>query len=235
MTKWPINYQISLWWVLSEYPEIIMKLENVVDPPNDDGEMLIIQPSLYYSLSRMPDDLKSVNNNLNILSLNAQSLNAKFYNVQILIETLQEQNIKLHAICFQESWLDDNSISTYCNCFAQGKRCSAHVDTSMNASVIDTENKSAVWESLFVSIKGSVRNKDITLGNIYRPPKDNNNKINIDQFTSELDPILTKICEGNSDSVIVGDFNINLLKVDMCNFEHFGRISRSHARIQSIS
>ena len=62
------------------------------------GEILIIQPSLYYSLSWLPDDLKSINNNLNILSLNAQSLNAKFDNLQILIETLQEQNIKQHAM-----------------------------------------------------------------------------------------------------------------------------------------
>ena len=69
----------------------LLKLENVVDPPNDDGEMLIIQPSLYYSWSRMPDDLKSVNNNPHNLSLNVPSLNAKFDNLQILIETLKEQ------------------------------------------------------------------------------------------------------------------------------------------------
>ena len=74
-----------------------------------EGEILIIQPSLYYSLSRLPDDLKSINNNLNILSLNAQSLNAKFDNLQILIENWQEQNIQLHAIIIQESWPDDNS------------------------------------------------------------------------------------------------------------------------------
>ena len=77
----------------------------------------------------------------------------------------------------------------------------------MNASVIDIENKSAIWESLFISIKGSVHihNKDITLGNIYRPPKVYNNKINIDQFTNEQDPVLARICAGNSDSVIVGE------------------------------
>ena len=149
--------------------------------------MPIIQPSLYYYLSRMPGDLKSANNNLNILSLNAQSLNAKFDNLHILIELLQEQNIKLHAICIQESWLDDNSnldslqLEGY-HCFAQGKRCSAHgglityVDANMNAFVIDIENKSAIRESLFVFIKGSVHNNDITFGDTYRPPKDNNNR-----------------------------------------------------------
>ena len=145
----------------------------------------------------MPGELKSVNNNLNISSLNAQSLKAKFDNLQILIESLQEQNIKLHAICIQESWLDENSnldllqLDWY-HCFAQGKRCSAHgglityVDASINASVIDIENKSAIWESLSVSIKGSIHNKDIKLGNIYRPPKDHNNKMTIDQFTNEI-------------------------------------------------
>ena len=92
----------------------------------------------------------------------------------------------------------------------------------MNAPVIDIENKSAIWESLFLSIKGSAHNKDITLGNTYRPPKDNNIKINIDYVTNDLDPILVRICEENSDSVIVGDFNINLSKINMCNFEHFG-------------
>ena len=185
------NEDLSAEEILRNHGNVdLLKLENVVDPPKDDGEMLIIQPSLYYSLSRMPGDLKSVNNNLNVLSLNAQSLNAKFDNLQILIETLQKQNIKLHAICIQESWLDDNSnldllqLEGY-HCFAQGKQCSAHgglityVDASMNASVIDIENKSAIWESLFVSIKGSVPNKDITLSNIYIPPKDNNNKITL--------------------------------------------------------
>ena len=118
-------------------------------------------------------------------------------------------------------------IATGYHCFAQRKGCCTHgglityIDASMNSSVIDIKNKSAIWESLFVSIKGSVHNKDITLGNIYRPPKDNNIRINIDYVTNDLDPILVRICEENSDSVIVGDFNINLSKINMCNFEHF--------------
>ena len=130
----------------------------------------------------MPNELKTGNKNLNILSLNAQSINAKFDNLQILIKALEEQDIKLHAICIQESWLNKDSnldlfqLDGY-RCFAQGKRCSPHgglityVDTNLNATVIDIENNSPIWESLFVSIKGDVHNKAITLGNIYRPPK----------------------------------------------------------------
>ena len=42
------------------------KLENLIDPPNEDGEMPIIRPSLYYSLSKMPNELKTGNKNLNM-------------------------------------------------------------------------------------------------------------------------------------------------------------------------
>ena len=38
----------------------------------------------------MPNELKTDNRNLNILSLNAQSKNAKFDNLQILIKALEE-------------------------------------------------------------------------------------------------------------------------------------------------
>ena len=38
----------------------------------------------------MPNELKTDNNNLNIRSLNAQSINAKFDNLQILIKALEE-------------------------------------------------------------------------------------------------------------------------------------------------
>ena len=93
----------------------------------------------------MPNELKTGNKNLNILSLNAQSINAKFDNLQILIKALEEQDIKLHAICIQESWLNKDSnldlfqLDGY-RCFAQGKRCSPHgglityVDTNLNAT-----------------------------------------------------------------------------------------------------
>ena len=32
------------------------KLENIIGPPNEDGEMAMIRPSLYYSLSKMPNE-----------------------------------------------------------------------------------------------------------------------------------------------------------------------------------
>ena len=44
---------------LKNYGDIdCLKIENVIDPPNEDGEMPIIQPSLYFSLSQMSNELK---------------------------------------------------------------------------------------------------------------------------------------------------------------------------------
>ena len=59
-------------------------------------------------------------------------------------------------------------------------------------------------------------------GNIYHPPYDNNCKENTNSFTSELDQILSSFDTSTNDLIVMGDFNINLLQVNMCNKEHFG-------------
>ena len=57
------------------------------------------------------------------------------------------------------------------------------------------------------------------VGNIYKPPKDNNNSVNVKGFVSQLEPISSYLSNTNSEVLICGDYNINLLKV---NFEpHF--------------
>ena len=65
-----------------------------------------------------------------------------------------------------------------------------------------------------MSIKGDVHNKTITLRNIYKPAKDINNKRNIDKFIDDLNPISSRLFEGNADNKLVGDFYSNVLKND---------------------
>ena len=52
------------------------------------------------------------------------------------------------------------------------------------------------------------------VGNIYRPPKDNNSIIHIDTFVEELGIVLNDIEHLNHEVFICGDFNINLLKIN---------------------
>ena len=53
-----------------------------------------------------------------------------------------------------------------------------------------------------------------TIGNIYRPPHDNNNNKNIETFINEMSPIIDKLKKENSFAAILGDLYINLLQIN---------------------
>ena len=73
----------------------------------------------------------SKSNSFTMLSLNTQSLHAKFAKLILLLEVLGAKNLEFSAICIQETWLDNNSdlslfqIDNY-SCIAKGKYCTAH-------------------------------------------------------------------------------------------------------------
>ena len=68
--------------VLSKFGNIDdMQLFNIIDPPNDDGEIILVKPSPYYSVNSLPSpwsQLRESNTQTNILNFNSQNLNAKF-------------------------------------------------------------------------------------------------------------------------------------------------------------
>ena len=109
------------------------------------------------------------------------------------------------------------------NCIHQSKRsdCSNHgglityVDNNYEVERIDIKNDSPLWENLFVSIKGTRHNKDIIVGNIYKPPKDNYNIENINALTTDIENVIQELNRKNSEILIAGDYNINLLNLDM--------------------
>ena len=73
---------------------------------------------------------------------------------------------------------------------------------------------STIWEGLFIDIAGENIINKITLGNIYKPPKDNSNNQNISCFIDEITPSLHTLSKENSYSILVGDFNNDLLKLN---------------------
>ena len=74
--------------------------------------------------------------------------------------------------------------------------------------------RSDIWEGLFIDVSGHNLHRPITIGNIYRPPHNNNNNANIDAFIEEMSPIINILQKENKYATIVGDFNINLLQID---------------------
>ena len=54
----------------------------------------------------------------------------------------------------------------------------------------------------------------ITLDNMYIPPKENNSDPVISTFIDELSSIIQTLSTENLETILVGDFNIDLLKVN---------------------
>ena len=96
---------------------------------NLDYEVTTIKHSPYVDHLEFLKSFKEKQDEFCILSLNIQSLNAKFDELVILLHSLT--NCKFSAICIQETWLTDKSdlslfkIDGY-NCISQSKICSAH-------------------------------------------------------------------------------------------------------------
>jgi hypothetical protein len=189
----------------------------------DSVDITLLKESMYYDIKEMIDLLKEKRQSFNILSLNCQSLNAKFDQLQILIKHLETENIQLAAICLQETWIAPGSNDTFFhlpgyNFISQHSICSSHSGTAIylqdkyEYDMLPIYNHNKIWEGQFLKITNLQQTKAITLGNIYRPPTDLVQSRN--KFTEDLNNILTKLEKQNNEVIICGDFNIDLLKVN---------------------
>ena len=100
--------------ILKEYGDVDnLRLDHIPDPEEKGDEISCINPSPYYDTTKLPTFLKD-EGHFNVLSLNAQSINAKFDGLLLLLELAKKQDIYFHAICIQEGWLtDDSDLSSF--------------------------------------------------------------------------------------------------------------------------
>jgi len=182
-----------------------------------------------------------------VFSLNVYSLRSKFAQIEALIHLLSVENIKISAFCIQESWLRANEdLSPYqlenFHCISQESKCTPrggliiYLNKELKYKEKSVVSPSNTWEGQLIEIQGKKRGKNILLGNIYRPPHDNNRSSNLSVFTDEITTLLNKIDKVNSECLLVGDFNIDLLKAQsrqvtndflemMMNFSLFPKIT----------
>ena len=98
--------------------------------------------------------------------------------------------------------------------YVHGTLPSTYVDDRFDVTGMKIVNNSTIWDGLFLELNHySLQNK-VTVGNIYKPPRDNNNVRNITTFREELEPILQELSATNNEVLICGDYNINLLKLN---------------------
>ena len=76
--------------------------------------LILIQHSPYFSDDDLLQSSIHTSNGLSILSLNCQSLHAKFDYIKLLTEKFAASNCPLQVLCLQESWFSsETDLSSY--------------------------------------------------------------------------------------------------------------------------
>ena len=194
----------------------VCDLDSVLN--DDDEEPELLQMSPYYDDQMLIDVISKKNDIFKCMSINIQSLNSKIDELRIYIEHLKQSGCHFDAILLQETWLSNNNdcsrfhidgynlVTKPCECSTHGGLAIyVHEDLSFHDLDIIT-SPSNIWEGQFIKI--SLQNKYLTLGNIYRPPRDIN--INYQTFIEEFNSCVKNL---QDEVMIGGDFNIDLLRI----------------------
>ena len=75
--------------------------------PSAENESDLIEQSKYYDDHEFKSVLQKFNSKISILSLNCQSINAKFDKIKIFLDGINDMN-SLSIICIQETWSQDD-------------------------------------------------------------------------------------------------------------------------------
>ena len=174
-----------------------------------------LQQSQYYT----SDDLSVFADRFSILSLNCQSLRAKYDSLSLFINNLSN---KPTVIMLQETWIKEGDNILHLNIpgyqlINQGKRITAH-----GGLAIYLDNKytytnimipeSNIFEAQAIVIQEQMNSKSFVICNVYRPPRDIVD--NYIQFTEEICELVTHFFSDGKEVIIAGDFNINLLDIN---------------------
>ena len=176
-------------------------LDNFTDT---DFEIDTFSESPYIDIDSLSEQLIPHTKKLSVLSVNIQSINAKFDKLLALITYLNDNNFMFSAICIQESWLKQGQATSLFqipgySLINQPKVYSEHgglityLKRVYTHNVRDLYKSPDIWESLFIDVFHENTNKKITIGNIYRPPRENNSIPTIDNFIQQIKPIISKL------------------------------------------
>lgn len=188
----------------------------------ENNEPLLMQNSPYYNDNSFIKTLQDYNDNFSLMSLNCQSLPAKFDILKCYLENYKKNNCVLSTLCLQETWLNENSdlsslqINGY-NLISKEKSCSAHggvafyLHNSLNYNIINTDFQTfdSVCVEIDLKTDRSTPSNKLIVCNIYRPPRTLIN--DIESFMTDINMLFDQLARYKH-VVITGDFNLDLLK-----------------------
>ena len=223
-------------------------LNNLINHADGTGEIDISSISQYVTIQQLPDYISAESGKISLLTLNCQSINAKFDQIYALLHALNsDHSLKFSIILIQETWVSgiDPDVSCYqlpgYQSFALGASCSSkggllcYVLDSITASIKLKIDNSKIFECLFLELEG-LATTPILIGNIYRPPRFNNNDKSIANFIKEFNPFLSNFVREYDNIILAGDFNINLLKLhERQKYSEFLNLMMSNGFVPKIT
>ena len=177
---------------------------------NDDDEeesSPLIQTSTFLDVNdEIEQFLSRHKDHFTLFSMNADSLHAKHSYLQIFVEKLLVKGLFFSAICIQEARINKKTDCKFLdlpqyNLNPQPWVCSKkgglviylHQNFTSTDRTSDLYKNSRIWEGQFIDVYGpSIKNK-LTIANIYRPPRNNNNLKALTDFSNQLKPCLDKL------------------------------------------
>ena len=189
-------------------------LANLYDTDNEEDEPVTISHSPYHSTEDMLRSLEKFSSDFTVLTLNAQSINSKFPQIQILIHQLTDANVEIGAICIQETWVPPNGDTSQLQLdgfklIPQGYSCTTHgglfiyVNEKYTSCEYLSIKDSSICEALFIKVSE---------GGLTRDTK---------AFITAMQPKLEILDASNLDIFCAGDFNIDLLKTTTREYYSF--------------
>ena len=181
--------------------------------------------SPYFDFNNISEINLPNNRTFKVLSINIQSIQAKYDALVSFLSILEDKRISFDAICIQETWLSNDTDTGIYNIpgfklVSQGKRCCAHgglftyIHNTYNFTPRSFGSTSSAWEGQFIDITHKDFYRKVTLANIYRYPEDSTKNRIISTFIQELHPIIECLDRENSAFILAGDLNINLLEIN---------------------
>lgn len=178
--------------------------------------------SPYYDDISFASALNLAGTNISILSCNICSLSAKFNEFTTYLDYLSRQNALPSVICLQEAFITNNSdlsmlIPPGYYVFSCGKSASGngglitYIRLGITAERLEVSHDNSVWEGLFIKVRTNVKHRDVTVVNIYRPPRTNVKLLR--DFYANFTETMLDLQQRGKEIIAVGDFNIDLLRI----------------------
>ena len=177
-----------------------------------------------YNLEEINNENPLLESKLNILHLNIRSCNSNLDEFLAFLDTVK---MKFSIVVLSETWIKDSSNHINIPGFVsyhsirQGNRRGGGVSI-----FIDKDIDSAELPNFFVNneafdsagIKATIGKEIINIIGVYRPPRSSDGQQTLDRFNSMF-PDLLQTLAPNQRNLIVGDFNVDLLKDEPSNSE----------------